>query len=55
MKKYLISYWIEHRDQPLDQEEIVEALSPESALKQFLHNHKNEIIKKDIKIKQITT
>jgi len=57
MKKYRIEYWEESHDEQIDYDEIVEALSPESALKQFLLKHENNRLlkrgKNAIKIKLI--
>ncbi len=57
MKKYRIEYWEESHDEQRDFDEIVEALSPESALKQFLLKHENNRLlkrgKNSITVKQI--
>ena len=56
MNKYRITYWTEEFDEQVDHEQIIEALSPESALKIFLHNNQGRPIKRgknSITVKQI--
>jgi len=56
MKRFLITFYVEHCDEAVDHEEIVEALNKESALKIFLHNNQNRLIKRgknSIQVKQI--
>ena len=56
MNKYRITYWTEEFDEQVDHEQIIEALSPESALKIFLHNNQGRAIKRgknSITVKQL--
>ena len=56
MKKFLITAWEERNDNPVEVEETITALSPESALKIFLHNNQGRPIKRgknSITVKQI--
>ena len=56
MKNYLITYFMEMNDESVDFEETITALTPESALKIFLHNNQGRAIKRgknSITVKQI--
>jgi len=56
MKDFLITAWEERNDSATEVEEVIRSLTPESALKIFLHNNRHRPIKRgknSITVKQL--